>query len=75
MDFKQLSWLRIICYELWGLNEQEIAALSNKELEFKLKRARDRFWQTGVHYVVDSINDALPLLDKINQRLYRGERP
>ena len=58
-----------------GLNEQEIAALSNKELEFKLKRARNRFWQTGVHYVVDSINDALPLLDEINQRLYRGERP
>jgi phosphonoacetaldehyde hydrolase len=31
--------------------------------------------QAGAHYVVDDIADVPPLIDEINARLARGERP
>jgi phosphonoacetaldehyde hydrolase len=58
-----------------GLNEQEITALDPEVYEAKLARAYKRMWQTGAHYVVDSIADVPPLLDAISARLARGERP
>ena len=58
-----------------GLNEAEIAALPSGELEAKLARAYIRMYQIGAHYVVDGIWDVPPLLDEINARLKRGERP
>ena len=58
-----------------GLNAQEIAELPADELEAKLDRAYKRMYQTGAHYVVDAISDVPPLLDEINARLSRGERP
>ncbi|MCP4379719.1 MAG: phosphonoacetaldehyde hydrolase [bacterium] len=58
-----------------GLNEREIAELSKDELEYRLERAYTRMHQTGAHYVVDSIADVLPVLDRINQRLANGEKP
>jgi phosphonoacetaldehyde hydrolase len=58
-----------------GLNEQEIAALDADELDRRLSRAYQRMVQAGAHYVVDSIADVPPLLDAINARLARGERP
>ena len=58
-----------------GLNEQEIAELPGDELKVKLNRAYKRMYQTGAHYVVDAISDVPPLLDEINARLSRGERP
>jgi phosphonoacetaldehyde hydrolase len=58
-----------------GLNEAEIAALAPDVYEAKLARAYKRMHQTGAHYVVDSISDVPPLLDDINARLARGERP
>jgi phosphonoacetaldehyde hydrolase len=58
-----------------GLTEQEIAALPADVLQAKLARAYKRMWQTGAHYVVDGIADVPPILDDINARLARGERP
>jgi phosphonoacetaldehyde hydrolase len=58
-----------------GLNETEIAALPPAELKSKLALAHQRMSQTGAHYVVDSITDVPPVLDAINVRLARGERP
>ena len=58
-----------------GLNRDEIAALSPTILEARLERARARMSATGAHYVVDTISDVLPLLDSIDARLARGERP
>jgi phosphonoacetaldehyde hydrolase len=37
--------------------------------------AYTRMYQSGAHYVVDSIVDILPCLDDIEARLARGERP
>ena len=58
-----------------GLNEQEIAALDADELERLLTRARGRMWQSGAHYVVDTIAEVPPLIDEIEKRLAAGERP
>jgi phosphonoacetaldehyde hydrolase len=32
-------------------------------------------YQVGAHYVVDSIADVMPVLDDIEARLKRGEKP
>jgi phosphonoacetaldehyde hydrolase len=37
--------------------------------------AYTRMYQSGAHYVVDTIADILPCLDDIDERLARGERP
>jgi phosphonoacetaldehyde hydrolase len=58
-----------------GLNEAEINALDPDILARRLDSAKERMWHSGAHYVVDSIWDVPPLLDDINARLARGERP
>jgi phosphonoacetaldehyde hydrolase len=58
-----------------GLPEPEVAALDPETRSARLTRAYKRMCQTGAHYVVDSIAEVPPLLDLINTRLARGERP
>jgi len=58
-----------------GLNEEEIAALPPEELESRLSAAYARMYQTGAHYVVDSIAEVSPVLELIDARLARGEKP
>ena len=58
-----------------GLNEEEIAALPPDQLAARLARAYTRMYQSGAHYVVEGIWDVPPLIDEINARLARGERP
>ena len=58
-----------------GLNLEEINALDPAVLEKKLAAARDGLAKSGAHYVVDGIDDVLPIIDDIESRLRRGERP
>lgn len=58
-----------------GLSEAELNALDPAVRERKRQRAYTRMAQAGAHYVVDSIADVAPLLDDINARLARGDRP
>jgi phosphonoacetaldehyde hydrolase len=58
-----------------GFNGAEIDAMSADEREYRLTRARTRMACAGAHYVVDSIADCDPILDEINARLARGEKP
>lgn len=58
-----------------GLTEAQVNALEPQVREEKLTRARQRMYQAGAHCVVDGIGDILPILDQINDRLARGERP
>jgi phosphonoacetaldehyde hydrolase len=58
-----------------GLNEAEINNLSAADLKPKLDRAYSRMAQAGAHYVVDGLWDVPAVLDEINTRLARGERP
>ncbi|HSB70880.1 MAG TPA: phosphonoacetaldehyde hydrolase [Candidatus Methylomirabilis sp.] len=58
-----------------GLNLEEIKALDEASLARRLDRAREALAMSGAHYVVDGISDVLPVLEEINARLARGERP
>ena len=58
-----------------GMTEAGINALPPDIRERKRARARTRLAQSGAHYVVDGIADVPPVLDAINERLARGERP
>lgn len=58
-----------------GLTEAEIEALEPDVRARRLERAYTRLAQAGAHYVVDGISDVPPILDEINARLARGERP
>lgn len=56
-----------------GLTEVEVAALDPGDLAARIERARRRL--CDAHYVVDSIADTPAVIDDINRRLERGERP
>jgi phosphonoacetaldehyde hydrolase len=58
-----------------GLTAAEYAALSADEQDRLSKVATDRLLAAGAHYVVDSVAQALPVLDSIEARLAAGERP
>jgi phosphonoacetaldehyde hydrolase len=58
-----------------GYNADQIAKMPKAEYEERIARAYRRMNETGAHYVVDSIADVDPILDKINERLANGERP
>jgi phosphonoacetaldehyde hydrolase len=58
-----------------GLNREEIEALDAEMRERKLAQAREGLARSGAHYVVDTIADLLPIIDDVDARLARGERP
>ncbi len=58
-----------------GLREKDVAALPADQLRRRLARACDRMASAGAHYIVDSIADALPVIDRIEQQIARGEHP
>jgi len=58
-----------------GLPFKEMMALPAGERAALRQRAYMRMHQAGAHYVVDSIADLLPVLDDIEARLRRGEKP
>jgi phosphonoacetaldehyde hydrolase len=58
-----------------GLSLADWDALPQVEQERRRQAAYTRMYQSGAHYVVDSIADIQPCLDDIEARLARGERP
>jgi len=58
-----------------GLTEAEIARLRPSELNARMDTAYKRMAHAGAHYVVDGIADVPAVLDDIEARLRRGERP
>ena len=49
--------------------------LSDDEIAKRLSKTKDLLEKAGAHYVIDSIADIEPIIDDVNQRLARGERP
>lgn len=45
------------------------------EIERRHEKTRDILRKAGAHYVIDSVADLPPVIDEINTRLARGERP
>ncbi len=58
-----------------GLTQKEIDELDPEIYARRLKRAYDRLAQAGAHYVVDGIGDVEPVLDAIQARVSRGDKP
>lgn len=59
----------------FGLNPAETAALSQAEFATMRAAAYGDLRRTGAHYVIDSVADIDAVLDDIEGRLARGERP
>jgi len=49
--------------------------LSDDEIAKRLSKTKDLLEKAGAHYVIDSIADIEPVIEDVNQRLARGERP
>jgi len=58
-----------------GLPQAEWEALPADRRDALRRTAADRLARAGAHYVVRSLADAVPLLDLIDARLARGEKP
>lgn len=58
-----------------GLTAAEVVALPADELQHRLTAAYLHLTRTGAHYVVNGVGDLPWVIDKIQSRLARGERP
>jgi phosphonoacetaldehyde hydrolase len=58
-----------------GLDEREWAALPEERKNERLAKASERMRAAGAHYVIPSVADLLPVVDRIGERLVRGEQP
>jgi phosphonoacetaldehyde hydrolase len=58
-----------------GMTEAELRAMDPRARERLRATAYARLRAAGAHYVIDGIADLLPVLDAIEARLARGERP
>ncbi len=60
---------------LLGMPKEDADALGAQELTQKLAPVHRQLAEAGAHYIVDSIADCPAILDHIELRLARGERP
>jgi phosphonoacetaldehyde hydrolase len=58
-----------------GLDRNELEALSESERSARRRHAVAELERAGAHYVIDSIADLMPIIERIEGRLARGERP
>ena len=58
-----------------GLSFAEYDALPRSQQQRLLQAAYATFRHTGAHYVIDSVADLLDVVDDVEDRLRRGERP
>jgi len=58
-----------------GVTERQWLALSHDEQRGRLQGAHRQFLDAGAHYVIDTLAEILPILDKIEARLQAGDRP
>ena len=54
---------------------EEVETLAEEEIQRRVERTRDLLWRTGAHYVIDEPIELLGVIDDVNARLARGERP
>ena len=54
---------------------EEGAAMSADEISRRVAKTHDILEKAGAHYVIDSLADIEPVIEDINARLARGEKP
>jgi phosphonoacetaldehyde hydrolase len=59
----------------FGLSREDTAALASHDFAERRKAAVNKLERAGAHYVIDSVADLTPIVQKIEERLARGERP
>jgi len=58
------------------INSLEVAAaLSDADIQQRLDHTRKLLWEYGAHYVIDEPIELLDVVNDVNARLARGERP
>ena len=50
-------------------------SLSDEEMARRLDHTNEILQKAGAHYVIDSLTDIEPVIEDVNRRLARGERP
>ncbi len=60
---------------LIGMSEAEVQALPEQERKSANQKSAAQLFQAGAHYVIDGIWDLPRIIDEINERISRGERP
>jgi phosphonoacetaldehyde hydrolase len=58
-----------------GLSLEELERLGSAELTAHRERATRQLAGGGAHFVIDSAAHLEPVIDEIERRLARGERP
>lgn len=58
-----------------GLHPAELAALTPQQVQGLRARAAGRLYQAGAHYVIDTIADLPRVLQAIEERVARAQRP
>ena len=58
-----------------GLSLTEWQALSKEQQQSLLQKGRDSLYQAGAHFVIDSLADAIPVIQQIAAQRARGLRP
>ena len=58
-----------------GLTEQQMREVPSDELNRRINRAYKHLSNSGAHYVIDTIRDLPHVIDDINRRLVKGEKP
>ncbi len=54
---------------------EEADSLDPEEIQSRLEKTRDILRNAGAHYVIDSLADIEPVIEDVNARLARGEKP
>merc|ERR1711974_238227 len=78
-----MIFLNMIRMDIWtpkagnyvGATEKQLAAMPKAELEAKVQAARKKLYDSGAHYVIDTVSDLPAVVDKINERLAMGLSP
>ncbi|WP_028552310.1 phosphonoacetaldehyde hydrolase [Paenibacillus sp. UNC451MF] len=58
-----------------GMTEEEVQAADSAVLEAKLADIKERYMQAGAHYIIESIGELDSIIEEINARLAKGDRP
>ncbi|XP_074603302.1 phosphonoacetaldehyde hydrolase-like [Brevipalpus obovatus] len=58
-----------------GLTEPQMREVPTDELNRRINRAYKHLSNSGAHYVIDTIRDLPHVIDDINRRLAKGEKP
>jgi len=58
-----------------GLTMAELAAMSDEAQQERIDAAKKRLEACGADYVIEGVAELLPVIDDINLRLARGEKP